>query len=149
MILKGVRILHPLEFTPASATLFRLTASYAVDFLTDEGTWKLRNRPGWLTDLRSGSSLIDCIVPKMGGAVYTAGILLHDTAFSGKMSFDLANEMLRQCLILSGEIGEFRAGLAAKAVSAFGRSHYYGVDDALPEPYTLNRLFEGLTLEAR
>lgn len=149
MILKGVQILHPIEFTPVSATLFRLTAPYAVDFVTDGGVWKLRNKAGWLTDLRSGSSLIDCVIPKMGGAVYVAGVLLHDTAFSGKMSFDLANEMLRQCLILSGEIGEFRAGLAMRAVAAFGRGHYYDVDDPMPEPYTLNRLFEGLTLEAK
>ena len=31
MILKGVVTNHPLEFTPVSATLFRLTAPYGVD----------------------------------------------------------------------------------------------------------------------
>lgn len=149
MILKEVNILKPLEFTPVNTKLFSLTSPYWVDFVTDEGVWKLRNKPSWLTDLRSGSSCIDCIIPKMGNAVYTAGILLHDTAFSGKMSFGLANEMLRQCMILSKEVGPFRAGLAHTAVSKFGRSHYYGVDDALPEPYTINRVFEELTLEAR
>ena len=149
MILKSVNIIKPLQFAPVSTELFSLTAPYWVDFVTDDGTWKLRNKPAWLTDLRSGSSCIDCIIPKMGNPVYVAGILLHDTAFSGKMSFDLANEMLRQCMILSGEVGPFRAGLAKKAVCMFGRSHYFGVDDELPEPYTINRLFEELKLEAK
>ena len=149
MILQEVRIIKPLAFTPVSTELFALTSPYWVDFITDEGVWKLRNKTSWLTDLRSGSSWIDCLIPKMGNQTYTAGILLHDTCFSGKMSFDLANEMLRQCMILSKEVGPLRAGLAHTAVSKFGRSHYFGVDDDLPEPYTINRVFEGLTLEAK
>lgn len=149
MILKAIEPLHDLILKPVTDKLWQATSLMQCRFVTDEGVWKLRNKPSWLTDLRSGSSWIDCIIPKMGNTVYTAGILLHDTAFSGKMSFDLANEMLRQCMILSGEVGPFRAGLAHTAVSRFGRSHYYGVDDDLPEPYTTNRVFEGLTLESK
>lgn len=48
-------------------------------------------------------------------------------------------------MILSEEIGTLRASLAYYAVSVFGR--YYNMDEELPEPYTVNRLFEKLTID--
>jgi hypothetical protein len=83
----------------------------------------------------------------MGNDIYTASVLLHDTAFSGWMSFNLANEMLYQGMILSGEVGKCKAMITKKSVEWFGSSHYYDINKALPKPYIVNRIFESLVLK--
>lgn len=95
--------------------------------------------------MRSGCDLINGIVPKWGNERYTACIILHDCAFSGWLSFDVANDLLRHGLVLSGEIGALRASLAYYAVQSFGRSHYYNMEDELPHPHRTNRVFERIT----
>ena len=87
---------------------------------------------------------INLIAPKWGNAIYTATVLAHDCSWSGWMSRELSNELLRQGMILSGEIGRFRASLVYHAVQNFGT--YYTLDDALPEPYTINIVFESFKL---
>lgn len=129
---------------PLDSKFWKLTADFHVDFVTNEGVWKLRNKANWLTDLRSGCDAINIIAPKWGNPVYTATVLMHDTAWSGWMSRQLSNELLRQGMILSGEIGSFRGTLVYHAVQSFG--HYSNMDEPLPEPYTINRLFESLIL---
>lgn len=146
MKLKQVKIITPLSLSPVNDTLFKLGSEYRVDFITNEGTWRLHNKKDWLTDLRSGSDAINPIVAKWGTPIYTAGILMHDTAFSGWMSFELANEMLAQTMILSKDVGRCRAWLAETTLNQFGYSHYSQMDMPLPPPYEHNRKYESLTL---
>lgn len=144
MKLLEIKIIKPLKMEPVDSKYWKLTDDFHVDFITDEGVWKLRNKAGWVTDLRSGCDAINIIAPKWGNSEYTATVLMHDTAWSGWMSRQLSNELLRQGMILSGEIGSFRGSLVYHAVQNFG--HYSNMDEILPEPYTINRLFESLRL---
>ena len=146
MKLKQVKILTPLNLTPVDDVLFRLGSDLRVDFITTEGTWRLHNRKDWLTDLRSGCDAINIMVPKWGNPIYTAGVLMHDTAFSGYLSFTLANDLLAQCMVLSGEVGSFTAWLAKTSLNSFGRAHYSDIEMPLPPPYENNRKYESLTL---
>lgn len=146
MRLLDIEVYDKMKLEPINTKLFRLADFYDADFVTDEGVWRLRNKAGWITDLRSGTSAINYIIPKWGNEKYNATIALHDTAFSGWMSFELANELLYQGMILSGQIGSFRAGLAKNMVSLFGRSGYRNMYEELPSPYTNVRQFESLKL---
>lgn len=144
MKLLDIKIIKPLKMTPLDSKYWQLTDDLYAKFITNEGTYHLKLKKGWITDLRSGCDVINMLVPKWGNDIYTITILFHDCAWSGWVSRELSNEILRQGMILSGEIGSFRAGLVFKAVQTFGT--YYNLDDALPEPYTINRVFESLKL---
>lgn len=145
MKLRQIKIIKPLKMAPVDSKYWKLTDDYAVNFVTNEGVYKLYLKAGWITDLRSGGDVINGIVPKWGNKLYMAVILFHDCCWSGHVSRELSNEFLRQGMVLSGEIGTLRASLAYYAVSSFGT--YYNIDDELPEPYTLNRLFEKVTID--
>lgn len=145
MKLLEINIINPLQMAPVDTKYWKLTDDYAVNFVTDEGIYKLYFKAGWITDLRSGSDAINCIIPKWGNDLFMATVLSHDLMWSGHLSRELSNEFLRQGMVLSGEVGTLRASLAYYAVSNFGR--YYNMDEELPEPYTINRIFEKLTIE--
>lgn len=118
-----------------------LTEDYWVKLHTSCGTLTAKMLTGWITDLRSGSSFCDIVVPKKGNDIYTAIIIFHDFCYSGHLSKSIADSMLEQGMILSG-IAPWRASLAHKAVSWFGSSGYYDLTDVMPQPYTSNRQFE-------
>lgn len=151
MKLQGIRIEQPLVLDRLPGKLGHkykhLTADFSARFVTDEGVWRLRLLSGWITDERSGSDTINWLVPKRGNDWYNATILMHDCAWSGWMSRALSNELLRQGMILSGEVGPHAAALAKLAVDRFGR--YYDLEEELPPPYHNNRLYESLTMESK
>lgn len=146
MKLTKIQLITPLKLTPVNDTYWQLSADFKVDFHTDDGVWRLHNKTGWLTDLRSGCDAINIIAPKWGNEEYTASVLAHDTAYSGWLSFNLANDLLAQGMVLSGQIGSFRAGLVKLSLDTFGRSHYSFMDDPLPPPYSGNRSLESFKL---
>jgi hypothetical protein len=135
-----------IHLAPINPTHWELRAPYSADFITDEGVFKLRLKAGWITDLRSGTNAINFISPKWGNPIYMAGIFFHDTSFSGWVSFELCNDLLRQCCILSGECNKFQAWLVYQGVMKFGREGYHYMDEALPEPYENSRHYESLRL---
>ena len=140
MTLHRIQVLQRLPLTPLTSELWEATNKAQCAFHTDEGIYLSTVLPGFVTDLRSGCDLINAIIPKWGNDEYSWAIVSHDIAFHGWLSFDLANDLyLRQGAWISGQIGRFRANLAASTVGAFGRSHYSQFDDELPEPYTRNR----------
>jgi hypothetical protein len=132
------------NLTKVDDTYWRLKSNYQVIAITDEGNLHFNMSAGWVTDLRSGSRILDTVVPKYGNKAYDATILLHDMSYSGWVSKDVADELLYQGMILSG-ISKIRAKLAWQAVHTFGNGGYYSLDDAMPEPYTNNRSFEKFT----
>jgi hypothetical protein len=150
MKLLSIKLLNDILLTPQAHGLMKLGADFRCDFITDDGVYRLKLRKGWITDLRSGSDIINGMVPKWGSPQYTACVLAHDASFSGWLSFDLANELfLEQGMPLSGDISSKMGVMACEAVNHFGRGHYYEMDDIMPEPYATNKTLESLTLEAK
>lgn len=150
MKLIEIKPLNEIELTPIDDKLFKLGSDFNCKFITDEGVYHLHLKKGWITDLRSGSDIINYLVPKWGNPLYTACVLGHDCSFSGWISFDLANDLfLKQGMAISEEISTTLASIACEMVGKFGRSHYYDFDTILPEPYTNNKELESLTLEAK
>jgi len=133
----------PVHARKYSKTHWILERDYFVKLVTDEGTITCSMKAGWITDFRSGSSAVDCIVPKRGNDRYTASVLCHDLMYSGWLSKDLADELLYQGMVLSGQ-SKWRAGLAFKAVQWFGEDSWYSMVSPLPHPYELNRNVEHL-----
>lgn len=125
-----------------------LVSPYYAKFITDEGVYHLHLKEGWVTDKRSGSAIIDPIIPKWSSNYkYQACIAGHDCSYSGWLSKKLADELfIHQGLYKSGEVGMLKSGLAYYSVSAFGNSGYYSMDDNLPYPYYDNRKYESLVL---
>lgn len=122
--------------------LYKLTKRYYVKLITDEGTLICTMFPGWVTDYRSGCSIIDPIIPWKGNDQYNAIVLAHDFFYSGWVSKKLADDLLCQGMKLSGEIGSIRAGLVHFALNKFGESHYYDLNTPLQRPYQANRRYE-------
>lgn len=143
MILKSIEPLQDLILKPVTDVYWKAENKMQCAFHTDEGTYLSTVLPGFITDLRSGCDLINPIVPRWGNQRYSWAVVTHDGLFClGTWSFEFSNELcLRQGMAVSGQIGEWRANLAHKMVSTFGRSHFCDSESDLEEPYTLNRLF--------
>jgi len=138
-----------MELIQTSDKYWKLVAPYHAEFITSDGTWKLDLKQGWITDKRSGSSIIDPIISKWNDKnyKYQAVVACHDCSYSGWVSKDLADELfVHQGFYKSGEMGSLRASMAYATVQIFGNSGYYDMNDTLPEPYTINILFEKLVL---
>jgi len=121
---------------------------YHARFHTTEGVYDLCIHPGQVTDKRSGSDAINWLVPKEGNEEYNAYIYGHDTAYSGWISKGLADDLfIRQGFYKSKEVCKVLAECSYKMVGIFGKA--YGMDDVMPYPYTHNRMFESLVLEAK
>lgn len=146
--LKGIETMLPLCTLKLAGGFWRLTTDFWVRLHTSEGVIDAKMNAGWITDYRSGSSAVDSVVPKKGNQAYNSIIMLHDLAYSGHLTKNLADELLRQGMILSG-LASWRANLAFMAVQAFGRGGYYYLTDTMPEPYTDNRALESLKWGAK
>jgi len=115
----------------AGVDLWKLKSEVEVKVFTNEGTLVYTMKPGFLTNMRSGSHLIDWLIPKFTkNNDYNLALLCHDFAYTklpdgtNPISRELADEMLRQMVILSGELGSFRAGIMYRALRVGGGSAY-------------------------
>lgn len=143
--MKLIKIQHPKTKPTADKIgdrLYKLTKQYYVELITDEGMLVCNMFPGWVTDYRSGCSIIDPIIPWKGNNTYNAAVMAHDFMYSGWVSKEIADDLLCQGMKLSGEIGSIRASLVHFALDKFGNDHYYDLDKPLKEPYANNRNFE-------
>ena len=122
--------------------LYKLTKPYFVELVTDEGLLICDMLTGWVTDYRSGCSVIDPIIPWKGCDEYNAVVLAHDFLYSGWTSKKFADDILYQGMKLSGEIGSIRANLVHFTLDKFGAAHYYDLNMPLPSPYEANRHHE-------
>lgn len=146
--LQAIETMLPLRTLKLAGGFWRLTSDFWVRLHTSEGVIDAKMKTGWVTDYRSGSSAVDVVVPKKGNQAYNSIIMIHDLAYSGHLTKNLADELLRQGMILAG-IASWRARLAFMAVQAFGRGGYYYLTDDMPEPYTDNRALESLKWGAK
>lgn len=137
-----------IKLTGKLKKFWRLQSFYHVRFHTSEGVYDLNLYPGWITDKRSGSDVINILVPKDGCEEYNACVFAHDTSYSGFLSKFLADNLfVRQGFHVSGEVSEFVSRIAYDAVSLVGKA--YSLNDEMPAPYTDNRNFEKLYLKAK
>lgn len=116
----------------AGEDLYRLSCDVCVSIWTDEGLIEWELKTGFPTNMRSGSHVIDGIIPKFSkNQKYNAALLCHDAAYTkcdkdgnNYLSKNLADEMLRQMVVLSREVGTFKANLMFKMLKWFGNSAY-------------------------
>jgi len=119
--------------TFAGKDLWMLEKPVYVEVKTNEGKLLYYMQIGFPTDMRSGSHIIDAIIPKFtANNKYNLALLCHDFAYTKNkdggnyLSRELADNLLRQMCILSGEIGQMRAAVMHRAVRLFGREAYDG-----------------------
>jgi len=115
----------------AGVDLWKLSSPVEVDVFTNEGRLHYDMDAGFPTNMRSGSHIIDFVIPKFTkNNKYNLAILCHDFAYTKNrfegnyLPRDEADELLRQMCILSGELGSFRAGIMYRALRIGGRSAY-------------------------
>jgi len=115
----------------AGTDLWRLAHPVYAEVSTSEGSLCYHMNPGFPTNMRSGSHLIDWLIPKFTrNNRYNLALLCHDFAYtkmaSGQnpISRELADELLRQMCILSGELGWARAAIMHRALRIGGGSAY-------------------------
>jgi len=115
----------------AGVDLWRLSNPVYVEVLTNEGKLCYTMLAGFPTNMRSGSHLVDWLIPKFtGNNKYNLALLCHDFAYTqskfqyNMLSRKLADELLRQMAILSGELGTFRAAIMHKALRVGGKWAY-------------------------
>jgi len=115
----------------AGKDLYVLTSELDVDVFTDEGTLHYKMKPGFLTNMRSGGHCIDWFIPKFtGNKLYNLAIICHDFAYtklpSGEnpISKELADELLRQMVIMSGQLSRQKAYVMWKMLDKLGAPAY-------------------------
>jgi hypothetical protein len=115
----------------AGKDLWRIADKAMCNVYTDEGVLKYTIYPGFPTNMRSGSHIIDPIIPKFTkNNAYNLAILIHDFNYTvyrngtPPVSRLLADQILRQMAMLSGELGGFRAALMYRALRIGGGSAY-------------------------
>lgn len=115
----------------AGVDMYRLAEPVYVEVCTNEGKLLYWMAPGFPTNMRSGSHLIDFLIPKFtNNRMYNLALLCHDFAYTWNrleehyLSRELADELLRQMCILSGELGYMRASIMHKALRLGGGLAY-------------------------
>jgi len=116
----------------SSKGLYEISEPVDITIRTDEGVLRYFIRPGFLTDMRSGSHCIDPIIPKFTkNNKYNLAILVHDVNYTkNEMGTHFiedrqkCDELLRQMAIQSGEIGSVKAAIMYRAVRMFGGSAF-------------------------
>jgi len=115
----------------AGVDLWKLSSPVEVDVFTNEGRLHYEMFTGFPTNMRSGSHLIDFLIPKFTkNNKYNLALLCHDFAYTKNrfggnyLPRNEADELLRQMCILSGELGSFRAGIMHRALRIGGGSAY-------------------------
>jgi hypothetical protein len=120
----------------AGEDLWRLAATVHCVVCTDEGKLQYIMHPGFPTNMRSGSHIIDPIIPKFTkNNRYNLAILVHDFNYtcykdgSPPVSRIVADQLLRQMAVMSGELGSFRAALMYRALRIGGGPAYNGQNE--------------------
>ena len=118
------------ELTPMCKKFWRLTKPLRATINMPAGKgYRIAIDEGFLTDLRSGSDLLNPIVPKWGDWGTCVAYIVHDALYTRHfMSRQLADELLRDMLVEAG-MGKFKAALAYRAVRMFGGGAWNASDE--------------------
>jgi len=116
----------------AGEDLYKVQNKVNAEVITNEGTLHYTIKPGFPTNMRSGSNAINWFIPKFtGNNKYNLAILCHDFAYTklpngnNPLSKEVADELLRQMVIMSGQLGSIKAAVMYQFVDKLGGSAYY------------------------
>ena len=134
MKIKSITINAPLELTPIKERYFELAKRLEVAIYTDDGVYRYTVEKGFNTNLRSGSNVIDCIVPHVGNQMIAVAYLVHDVGYNVSeagqhlVSKEFADKLLEAMLVYAG-VSKVKAKIVKKSVQWFGQSAYDEYDE--------------------
>ena len=102
------------------------------------GTLVYDIRPGYITDFRSGPSIVNPFIPKIGDIKLAMAWMIHDVNYHGFLSKKLSDQLLREMLEHAG-IGVFKRNAVYNAVKFFAGSHYNTLDEDQGPIYNHNK----------
>lgn len=115
----------------AGEDLWKLSDDVEIWITTDEGDLHYSLRSGFPTNMRSGSHVIDFLIPKFtANNQYNLAILAHDAAYTklsnghNPISRALADDLLFQMTKLSKQINSAKAGIMYYALRLAAGSAY-------------------------
>ena len=100
------------------------------------GTLVYQIRPSYVTDFRSGPSIVNPLIPKIGDIKLALAWLIHDVNYHGFTSKKLADRLLLEMLKHAG-LGTVKSHAVYYAVKFFAGSHYNRLDE--DQGYIYNR----------
>lgn len=103
-----------------------------------EGTLIYTILPGYITDFRSGPSIVNPFIPKIGDMDLALAWMIHDVNYHGFLSKELADKLLREMLENAG-IGKFKRNAVYFAVKDFANGHYNTLDEDQGPIYNHNK----------
>lgn len=152
----GIEYCEPIELTPLGNRFYKLTKHHSTNFVVqDLDTNKIfiiraSYLPGFITNFRSGSPLVDVFIDQIGNQPMQELYLFHDAAYTpnalgeGKPTHlvdkPVADEVLRAGVVFTLDRDDTRwkwanrakARTVKLAVTLFGKKAYYE-DDALTD----------------
>ena len=115
----------------AGEGLWRLKKQVDCTVQTDVGALQFIMQPGFPTNMRSGSHVIDFVIPKFtGDNRYNLALLIHDFNYtrnkfwSHYLSRSLADMLLREMTRASDTLNAVQRALMYRALRWFGNSAY-------------------------
>lgn len=102
------------------------------------GTLVYDIRPGYTTDFRSGPSIVNPFIPKIGDIKLAMVWMIHDVNYHGFLSKKLSDQLLREMLEHAG-IGVFKRNAVYNAVKFFAGNHYNTLDEDQGPIYNHNK----------
>lgn len=102
------------------------------------GTLVYQIRPSYVTDFRSGPSIVNPFIPKIGDIKLALAWLIHDVNYHGFLSKKLADRLLLEMLEHAG-MGAVKRNAVYYAVKFFARSHYNTLEEDQGDIYNRNK----------
>lgn len=94
--------------------------------------------PGYVTDFRSGPSIVNPLIPKIGNTYTALAWMVHDINYHGFLSKDLADKILKEMLEYAG-MGAIKRNGVYLAVTLFANGHYNTLDEDQGPIYNRNK----------
>lgn len=102
------------------------------------GTLVYEIMTGYMTDFRSGPSIVNPFIPKIGDILLALAWLIHDVNYHGFLSKKLADRLLLEMLEHAG-MGTVKRNAVYYAVKFFAGSHYNTLDEDQGDIYNHNK----------
>jgi len=121
----------PIIIKPLKERWYEVVADARCLIKTDCGCMYFYIHKGWKFDGRSGGWLVDLIAANLGTQEEVWAFAVHDTLFYGfGITFETANDILRQQLRLDAKYGRIRANVIHWGVSTeFARKAFENNDE--------------------
>ena len=124
--MKIISIHHnPVKIYPIKDRLYMVAEGATCCLRTDAGCLVYTVKAGFEFDGRSGGRLVDWLVPNLGTQQETWAWLCHDVLYYDfDISFETANDLLRQQLRVDAGYGRVRSSMICASVDRFGASSF-------------------------